>query len=226
MYRHGRKLTKSSQVSKWSALGLLFFGLIVGGIYLGLKSLDANTSLNQAAPVIKTVTAGQPATKLFDSVGFTIDLPADWQQVARTEAPYNLVRFQSKDPNNNNRFLEVYQDTIPPDFPVNRVLALEPYENKVTVPGSVSENCKQFTPGKPAPGFQGVVAKWQNIEFVCDVTNFERSVVGTSSKGGINSVTVTNPAGEEHKFLFVYTDNAITPNFSLLYNALNSFAVK
>jgi hypothetical protein len=226
MYRHGRRLATPSKASKWLALSLLFFGLLVGGIYLALKSLDPQIEVKQAAPVTRTVTAGRPETKTLDTKGFKIDLPTDWEQVARTEAPYNLVRFQSKDPKNNIRYLEVYQDTIPPDFPVNRVLALEPYENKVTVPGSVSENCKDFTPGKPAPGFQGVVAKWQNIEFVCDVTNFERSVIGTSSKGGINSVSVKSPSGEMHKFLFVYTDNAITPNFSLLYNALNSFAVK
>jgi hypothetical protein len=200
--------------------------LLTGGIYLALKSLDANTVVTQAAPVTKTVTAGKLATKTLYTPSYTIDLPTDWEQVARMEAPYNLVRFQSKDPKNNIRYLEVYQDTIPPDFPVNRVLALEPFENKVTAPGSVSENCREFTTGKPAPGFQGVVAKWQNIEFVCDVTNVERSVVGTSSKGGINSVTVTSLSGETHKFLFVYTDNAITQNFSLLYNALNSFAVK
>jgi kynureninase len=54
-----------------------------------------------------------------------------------------------------------------------------------------------------------------------------RNVVGTSSPGNINKVTLTNlNSASRHDFFIVYEDNNYNPDYSIFYGMLESFAVK
>jgi hypothetical protein len=69
-------------------------------------------------------------------------------------------------------------------------------------------------------------AKWSGINFLCDLGNYLRDVVGTSSPEGINSVTLTGNTTGKHTLFFMYTDNTPSPDYSTFINALKSFQLK
>jgi hypothetical protein len=92
---------------------------------------------------------------------------------------------------------------------------------------SVSENCATYTEASktdPRTGF--APAKWQGIDFFCDMANNSRAVVGTVSKDGFNYFNVTGANGGQHKVFIVFTDNNITPNYSVFYDVLTSLRFK
>ena len=91
----------------------------------------------------------------------------------------------------------------------------------------VSENCVNFTDAKYKDGRTGIApAKWQNIDFLCDMANIQRPVVGAISSDGINYIKLTGPTTGEHKLFIVFADYGVNPNYSVLYDILDSFKMK
>ena len=226
MYKLGHKAQhkKHWPIWVWVACGLLAVALIL--IFLNFTVLNPKTTITQSAPVVTKVTASGSPLKLFDEPGFTIKLPSDWQLVTHLTQPYNLYRFQGTNKTNSGRILEVYQDVIPVNFAVNRVIQVEASGSQVSAIGSVSDNCADFTKGTKAPNAYGVLAKWQGADFLCDIDNTQRNVVGTSAQGGLNKVVVTGASGTPHPFFFTYADHAINANYGPFYSALTTFTVK
>jgi hypothetical protein len=95
----------------------------------------------------------------------------------------------------------------------------------------MSDVCLTFT-GAPASSAQTAqslpnqLAKWQGINFMCDLSNYNNNSVGTSSLQGINTVTLTGSTTGRHSFFFLYVDHNIQPDYSIFTNALKSFRVK
>lgn len=226
MYRMGHKPKKTRRIPVWiwPSASLLFVALLL--IVLNYLFLKPKTTITQSAAVTTKVTAGDAATKVFDEPSFTLKLPSDWKLVDHFVQPYNLYRFQGTTKTNAGRIMEVYQDVIPVNFAVNRVIQLEPSGNQISSVGSVSDNCADFTKGTKAPGAYGVLAKWQGTDFLCDVDNTQRNVVGTSSQGGLNKVVIKGDSGGTHAFFFTYADHSINANYGSFYAALSSFTVK
>lgn len=193
---------------------------------LASRFIKSDTQIQQSEAVTRTVAPSASAFKAFETPVFKLDLPAEWVGPERIQDNYDIYRFKNGGKTPGTRSIDVYVDTIPVNFPVNRIIALEPSGEKVTMNGTISENCADFTKGPTAPGSTGTLAKWQGIDFLCDLTNPTRNVVGTSSKGAINSVTVTGVGGRPYKLFFAYTDNSITPEYSPFTTALNSLVVK
>jgi hypothetical protein len=115
-------------------------------------------------------------------------------------------------------------DTIPTNIGVNRVLPVQGEGSRV-IPTTVSDTCADFT-GDKVPGNQNTPAKWGGIDFLCDLANYERDVVGTSSSDGVNTVKVTGATTGTHQIFFTYTDNGATPDFTIFVNAVTSFRMK
>lgn len=223
-YRIKTKLPKRRWPLFLAVAGLVF---LVGGVIIFiLQNLKSNTVVTQAAPVIRKVTATSVPVKAFEEPGFHIELPDDWKLISHLDSPYNLYHFQGTAKANTSRILEVYQDIIPTNFMVNRVQPIEANGEHVTLVGNVSENCADFTKGPPAAGQRGTPAKWNGIDFLCDLNNPLRNVVGTSAIGGINKISLKSSGGQEHLFFFAYTDNSIAPDYTTFYTALSSFASK
>jgi hypothetical protein len=225
MYRVGTRRKRKRIM--WSAIGL---AVLVSGLAGGLfvqRLLHPKTTLNQSQAVVTQVKASAVPTKVYDEAAFSIELPNDWKIGERSTAPYNVYRWQGTSKSSNATMLEIYQDTIPLNFVVNHVLAVTANGNQVAADGEISDNCANFTKDtSPTPGAYGVHGKWQGVDFLCDLSNTARNVVGTSSLTGINSVTIKGPTNNSHKFFFTFTDHSLSSDYTPFYNALLSFRVK
>jgi hypothetical protein len=226
MYRVGAKSrARRKRIIRWT-LGLSTLAVLLVGGFLIQRVLHPTTSVSQSKAVVTKVKATTTPLKFYDEAGFSIELPSDWKVGERSLAPYNVYRWQGTSKSSNATMLEIYQDTIPVNFVVNHVLAVSPNGDQISAEGDVSDNCANFTKDtSPTPGVYGVRGKWQGTDFLCDLSNIERNVVGTSSPGGINSVTVKGPSGS-HKFFFTFTDHSLNSDYTPFYNALLSFRVK
>jgi hypothetical protein len=208
-----------------ACIGIILL-VIVSGL-IAHKYLRSNTFIHKAAVVVTTVKVATPATKIFRSGIFTIQLPISWQAIADETQPYTIYRFEGNVGGSDEQLLEIYQDTIPQNFAVNHVLAVSSNGDQLSAVGTVSDNCADFTKASPSViGSAGTPAKWSGINFLCDLNNTSRDVVGTSSADGINAVILVGPTEGKHSFFFCYTDNSISPDYTDLYSALDSFRVK
>lgn len=176
------------------------------------------------APVSTKVIDSNGGTKHFDEGIFTISLPADWKFVGHQTASYNIYTWHNTKTNPGVEQLQIYLDTIPASLGVNRVLPVQGNGNRV-VPTEVSDNCANFT-GNKVPGPENTPAKWDGINFLCDLGNYERDVVGTSSSDGINIVKLAGSTTGHHNLFFAYTDNGPTPDYTIFTDAVQSFRLK
>jgi hypothetical protein len=127
----------------------------------------------------------------------------------------------------DGQVIEIYENVIPVNFAVNRELDVTGAVSHITLDGVASDNCITYTRNGPTAISQvGVSAKWQGISFLCDEYNTEQDVIGTSSTDGVNTVILQTSHGVSHKFFFTYTDYNVSPDYSVFYNALNSFAMR
>lgn len=215
---------------KLAILGIILLLLSATGAY-GYQQFKKET-----APVIQN-SAGRTyeqkipnaETQRFDLGTFGFDAPADWKLIKHDTAPYNLYSYRSTLTNADNRYLDVYVDSVPQKLAVNKAVAVRPQGNNLSH-GMVSENCTTFTTAGTVPSGAAkplaVPAKWDGVEFLCDNDNVMRNVVGTSSPSQINKVTLVGPTAGTHSFFFVYTDNNATPAYDIFYKMLESVAVK
>lgn len=205
---------------------LILFLLIGTGIWAKSYFKASTTISPPPAPVTSVVTSNQGPTKQFDQGIFSLSLPADWiyKGQQRQTAPYAPYLYENTKTNTGVEQLEIYVDTIPANLGVNRVLPVQS-EGARVVPTTVSDNCAAFT-GNKVPGSTSTPAKWDGFDFLCDLGNYERDVVGTSSSDGINTVKLTGPTTGVHQLFFTYTDNGSTPDFNIFTDALSSFRLK
>lgn len=162
---------------------------------------------------------------------FTMELPGDWKELKRqNDQTENSITWQSTKSSGDGRSLKLYIDIIPTSLAVNRLMPVLAQGNMI-VPGDISENCATFTQGgtlnvHDAAKLKETPAKWNKVDFICDLPRVNDSRVGTGSAEGKNTVTVTGPTKGTHKYFFLYTDHNIQPNHEILTNALRGFTAK
>ena len=203
----------------------LFF-LVVGLVALAifLLSLRQKPVIKQSKAVITKVSyAGK--TKHYTEDNFSIDIPDTWQALPRP--PYTYQSFTWHDSSKgSSQEIEIYEDTIPTNFAVNRALIISNETDHVELDGLASDNCITFTHDTDTGHGQfGVYAKWRGVDFLCNRATTNRDTIGTSSKDGINTVTLKTTNGTKHSFFFTYTDTQINPDYSVFYTALTSFGM-
>lgn len=199
--------------------------LVVAGVIAAKNYFKAGTTIGAPpAPVVTSVIDANAPNKLFDEGSFTIKLPSDWKFVSHQTAGYNIYSWHNTKTNPGVEQLQIYLDTIPTSLGVNRVLPVQANGNQL-VPTTVSDNCSTFT-GNKVPGPPSTPAKWEGVNFLCDLGNYERDVVGTSSTNGINVVKLVGPTTGAHNLFFAYTDNGPTPDFTIFTSVLQTFRLK
>jgi hypothetical protein len=204
---------------------LLIVGVGAGAYVFFLKDTQTTISNDGAKPLVTTIKAPDAARAHFDEVNFSMDLPADWKRLApETTGPVQLYRYQSGLKNAENRFLSVYVDRLPLTMAVNKEVAVSGEGTKLTH-GNVSANCTEFT-NKPAVHAMSAPAKWDGVDFLCDMDGTTRNIAGTSSPGNINKVELTNVGFTKHTFFFLYEDDNYNPDYGIFYGMLDSFSVK
>jgi hypothetical protein len=228
-----------AQVKKWEAKVshkvihtivtiVVTLALVGGGAYAYIffkNDTKATTQNNPGKVISSTVKANPTGTAHFDEAGFAFDLPADWKKTDElTTGPYHKFTYWATLKNADNRHLDIYADSLPLQMPVNKEVSVQANGTKLTH-GEVSNNCAEFTT-QTTPKKLQVPAKWDGVDFLCDMDGVTRNIVGTSSPGNINSVTLTNVGFTKHSFFFVYEDDNYNPDYGIMYNMLNSFQVK
>lgn len=224
MYRQGHRAR--SHYKRYIGIGLVVILLVVGGVVAARHYFKANTTITNAPAVDSVVTAPEDETRTFTEPTFSIALPKDWIAIHNvTTSPQPTYAWENTAGNKGVETLYAYVDNIPSTMAVNAEVPVMANDNKLVVTGNVSSNCTTFTgqSGGSSTASGSVPAKWDGVNFLCDVANYERDVVGTSSASAINSVTVPGPNSGAHRYFFVYTDDSAEPNYSIFTNALNSF---
>jgi hypothetical protein len=226
MYRVGtREKNRGRRKRIWRIASVLFIILGVLG-YFWIKSLMVpHTKITQSKAKVTTVNFVQGKTKVITETYFSFSLPVDWEEVSHDTVPFNVYTFRSTDKNSKNRIFQIYEDKIQTTIAVNRMLPIESGNSRITLRGSVSDNCDQYTRGVRTNDL-GVKAKWEGVEFLCDLANPQRNRVGTSSLSGIDIVGMVSSNSGVHNYFFLYTENTIQNDYTVLYTALQSFTLK
>jgi hypothetical protein len=202
--------------------------LVAGAAYayiFFINDTKTQTKNNPGKAITSTVEANVQGTAHFTEAIFTFDLPADWKKTGElTTGPYHKFSYRATLKNADNRQLDIYADGIPLDMEVNKEVSVQPNGAKLTH-GEVSNNCAEFTT-QTTPKRLKMPAKWDGVDFLCDMDGVTRNIVGTSAPGSINKVELTNAGFTKHSFFFVYEDNNYNPDYGILYNMLDSFTVK
>jgi hypothetical protein len=219
---HKRERSRRRRILFWLLVLLCLAGIIFGSILFVRSKLHPKVIITQAKAVSSTVVFASKTTH-YTEPDFSIDLPNTFQEIPRPVGPYQSYTWETSDSGTDGQQVEIFEDTIPTQYAVNRMLVVEGEVDHVSMIGTASDNCSTFTKGtQSAAG--GSPAKWQGVDFYCDQGNTERDTIGTSSAEGINTVTLLNQStGLKHKFFFTYTDHQINPDYTIFYNALTSF---
>ncbi len=210
------------------AVSLLVVGVIAGSGAAAWQNLDSDTKISRTpAPVVSKVLGAKSKTRNFTAGPVSLDLPRDWEQFTPETAPAGSVSWRNTAGNKGVRIITLYIDAIPTEYPLNRVLAVEARDNRITLLGGVSDNCVNFSgQGRVVSGGNGKSpARWEGVQFTCDTANYVRNVVGISSAELPGAVNLNGTTGS-HRLFAVYTDADASPNHSLFTTAIESLRVK
>ncbi len=229
VYQH--QLHTHAKPRRWRKR-LLLISLLVTLLIIGVviwSQLKPKTKIS-AGVSSTTVVQGAPKGKEWHQDIFTITLPRDWKFVRKQQDIYTIYHFTAPSTGKSGqRLLDVYVDSHPDNFAVNRMLPVAPAEGGKMYASTrdVSDNCTVYTIGATTTRTTvAQLAKWQNIEFLCDMANTLRNVVGIGSVGGgINNVNLTSLSTGKHRFFLTYTENNDKPDYGVFVDALNSFRV-
>lgn len=222
------KRPKKLQIRKrWIVLAVAVLLLAVAG-WVAYRYVQETTkaviTTNEGS--VRTSRGVGDEVKRIDEPTFLFDLPVDWKKIDQPNAAYKGFAYQSAKKNAENRYLTVYVDNLPLNLPVNKVVAVRSGGSQLTY-GQVSENCITFALEGVANKSQLVIpAKHDGVDFLCDNDTNTRNVIGTSAPNTINSVRLEGPQTGPHTYFITYEDNNYTPEYSILYTALDSFTAK
>lgn len=221
----------SNQSNKRLAFKIIIITVIIIAIVLGILWYifykNTGTSITSFDKLGGQKKVQEPPTKEFTVDEFKITLPEAWQLVGKQKPYYNeeYYLFQSTELNKENRWLHVYVNVIPEQYAINKLLPIKSSANKLTA-GEMSTDCKNFN-GAPnaqnsTDGAQTWPTKWQDVNFICDLSGVSNQV-GTGSVPNGYATSVVGEKSGANNYFFVYIDQNIKPDYSILKNAVNSF---
>jgi hypothetical protein len=226
-YRLGRRHQPEREQRRRGRRRFIIILIIVALLILvgwWLWSLLKPDTVIKQARAVRTSISFDATTKTYNEGDFTIQIAATFQPVPRPAGSYKSFTWQTSDSGSDGQQIEIFEDTIPANFAANRALIVHGETDHLTVDAPASDHCENFTrTGTGDYGQIGFLAKWQGITFLCDANNTQRDIIGTSSSDGVNTVVLQTSAGVSHKFFFTYTDQQLQPDYSVFYNALQSF---
>lgn len=238
MYRLGRP-TSSKRPKKLYLLEIIVIIVIVIGALFAfywfvIRQEKPAAITGNDSPLNSRIEVAESFTEVNEPT-FSMSLPGTWKETERNhDANYRTIKWDYVAKGGIGRWVRVYIDTIPADFPVTYVVPVRADGEKILA-NPASDHCSQFTPGalrpdqtnKPTPGStEKIPSSWQGIKFICDGAHPLYQRLGTSSKEAINSVAVTGPSQGKHRYFFVYDDAYYNPDYSLFLTILDSFRAK
>jgi hypothetical protein len=230
LYRIGEREAQPKRHRKlrWLITIIIILLLLFWGFTVARNHLKPKTVIKQAKATITQVTDPSAKTKQYDEPDFTVDLPASWSMLPRPPNTFQSFSWSNDSTDGNEEEFEIFEDTIPANFAVNQVQIVSGETDHLELEGALSDNCVNFTRDEAVTnGEYGVLAKWQGVDFICDRSNQERDLIGTSSSDGLNIVKLTDTStATVHQFLFTFTNNSITPDPTTFNTILTSLKMK
>lgn len=226
MYRLGKQTDKHRRGRRVVLVGVLL--IVVAAMIYGVMHLRIlpDQEIRNAPPVSNGTSTDDNKKVTIDKPLFTMELPAGWREIAVNTSMPIPPKFSFRSQSKQSQVLDLYIDTLPTTMAVNRAIVVSGQGDGLSY-DTVSDNCTTFTESSLTDPRTGTApGKWQTINFICDMANAARAVVGTMSTEGINQVTVKGPKSGSHKFFMTYADNNISPNYSTLYAILGSLHFK
>lgn len=220
MYQLDRQLHKHTRLKK--RLFWLFVILIIVGIVYGLNNLrlSPKQEIKSTPSLSRSYGANTLKMQTFEKPEVMFQAPSGWKEVPVTQSTHtpNYMYIHDSD----GQVLEIFINKTPQGLGINRAIVV--YGGSATISHDVvSENCTTFTEASKRDAKTGLApAKWQEVDFLCDMANPSRAVVGTISKDGSNFFTIKTDSGKEYAVFLKYTDSAINPSYSIFYNILSS----
>ena len=207
-------------------LAVVGAALIVVGVFYA-RSLTSDTKLKQSKPLTYYVPATTPPTAKVEEPLFTVELPTQWVNAPAPNTPYTAYSWRGADKSDDNaRRLDIYIDTVPLSFAANRLTPVAVVDNHLQTTGPTSDNCSNFTDRSTMAQTGVAPSKWSGVNFLCDLSNYERNVVVAGSTEGVNTITLTGTTTGTHRVLLVYTDNSASPNFAIFAAIIQSFSLR
>lgn len=228
MYTANRRQKKYKIFLKFM-LFLVPLMLIVAGVIWFIFIRNNNDIASSFSKENGQVYIAKPSTKIFSNEMFKITLLSTWEANGKKN-PYSdqvYYEFQSKEKGNDNRWIRIYVDIYPKSLALNRLQPVTVVDNKFVITGNISDECSTFT-GAPGSTASNAIksdtwmAKWNGIDFVCDMTN-PQNVAGTASVEEGLGTTFINSNNIKHKYFFMYIDHNVRPDYQLFVDALKSF---
>jgi hypothetical protein len=225
MYR----VNKKTKYRNWIVPLLLLVAVasLLFGAGVWIKNDVGTVITKQDGASIRHVGTGEGKVT-FDEPYFKITTPSDWKLYQKSASPLTYY-FKNTKKNADDRNLVLYVDADTKSYAVNRVLPVSA-DGKKLVTGEISDTCANFAgPGadsaQEAQSQADVIARWQNVSFLCDLSHANRNAIGLSSSEGINTVTLKGRTGA-HSYFLLYTDHNIRPDFSLVDEIFSSLEAK
>lgn len=226
MYRVDKR-THRHRRARRNIVMLIVLTIVIGVVYALFHVRVAPKQNLRNAPSLSRQYGGTDAKKIaIDKPFFRMEIPGDWKESSpgRIITPAPTYSFTSTA--TDKKDLYMYIDTVPANTALNRAIRLTAQGDGVAY-DVVSENCATFTdPATKNPQTGYAPSRWQESNFLCDMGNSQRTVVGTVSIEGINQLSVTGTKSGRHTIFIMYTDNNINPNYSTLYTILSSLHFK
>jgi len=222
MYRLGHRKTHHYVIG--GGLLIIVASLAVTGAILSGKIFQAHTVLRQSPPITHTVLGDTTQTQQVSKGPFIFDIPADWHEVEAPRVPYAVYSWAGTTKLSAAQRLDIYIDNVPLDMAVNRLQPVQANGDHLDIVGPTSDNCTSFTTRVPTSVNTGYApSKWNGVNFLCDMANYERDVVATGSAGPINATTLVGSTSGSHHVLLVYTDHNLSPDFITFVSIIKSF---
>lgn len=228
---HYRKKRRLKKKWRWAIVVFVVLLLAIGGFIASDIYRNRSQTATGEAKVTQLTYDNKGPKLTINEPTFTLQVPGDWKEVSRMQTTeQNNITWQATKAKEDNRFMTVYIDKIPRSLAINKLLPLEAVGNKLRH-GSISDNCVAYTEGgelnaNSALHAKDTPAKWEEVTFMCDLPKFADNVVGTSSREGINYVSVTGKEKGKHSYFFTYTDHNIRPDYSIFIDIVSSFEAK
>lgn len=229
MYQIGHRAFHSKRYLAVAVVVLLV--ILCAGLLIWRDLGRNNASTTDSSPVVTTTEQIVQAAKVrIDEPLFSLELPNAWEEVRRQQDPEQIIEWKGTTRDDNAQSMVLYIDTIPETMAVNRLLPVAAEGSRLSV-GNISDNCTAFTDGgdltpQTLSNARPTAAKWEQVDFICDLPNYLRNVIGTGSVGNINRVRVAGSQGAEHSYFFVYTDHGAHPDDSTAVAIIKSFQAK
>ncbi len=225
MYHVGKKHHHHRRARRRIVIIIIILLLIALIYWLFNLRIEPDSEIKNSKPVNNEYSVSTEANVTFDKPEFIVHMPGGWEERPTLGSPtgprYTFVSKVSE-----ARQLDIYIDNPPTGLSLNRVVKVMARGNAITNE-MISDNCMTYTDPKNKNPTTGIApARWQEVDFLCDMGSPTRQLVGMISSDGLNRLHITGQSGRTYKIFITYTDNSISPNYTLLYDTLKDIRFK